>query len=128
MPYGDGTGPAGMGPMTGRAAGYCAGYAMPGYLNRFPGKAGFGRGGGRGWRNRYYATGIPGLGRGRMGGVAWGGGIAPYPYAPDHYAPEFTPEKEAEMLRNQARVMQEEITSINERIKELETLAEKKEK
>ena len=123
MPYGDGTGPAGMGPMTGRAAGYCAGYAMPGYLNRFPGKAGFGRGGGGGWRNRYYATGIPGLGRGRMGGVAWGGGIAPYPYV--SYHPELTTEKEAEMLRNQARVMQEEITSITERIKELEKLAEK---
>ena len=120
MPYGDGTGPGGMGPMTGRAAGYCAGYAMPGYLNRFPGRAGFGRGGGRGWRNRYYATGIPGLGRERMGGVAWGGGIAPYPNVP-----EFTPEKEAEMLRNQAQMMQEEITSINERIKELEKLAEK---
>jgi hypothetical protein len=25
MPLGDGTGPAGMGSMTGRAAGYCAG-------------------------------------------------------------------------------------------------------
>jgi len=30
MPGGDGTGPAGMGPMTGRAAGYCAGYPVPG--------------------------------------------------------------------------------------------------
>jgi hypothetical protein len=28
---GDGTGPAGMGPMTGRAAGYCAGYLVPGF-------------------------------------------------------------------------------------------------
>ncbi|MBN1125140.1 MAG: DUF5320 domain-containing protein, partial [Sedimentisphaerales bacterium] len=26
MPFGDGTGPAGFGPMTGRAAGFCAGY------------------------------------------------------------------------------------------------------
>lgn len=26
MPRGDGTGPAGLGPMTGRAAGYCADY------------------------------------------------------------------------------------------------------
>jgi len=26
MPRGDGTGPWGLGPMTGRAAGYCAGY------------------------------------------------------------------------------------------------------
>ncbi len=36
MPRGDGTGPAGMGPMTGRAAGYCAGYPAPGYMNPAP--------------------------------------------------------------------------------------------
>jgi hypothetical protein len=34
MPRGDGTGPGGMGPMTGRAAGYCAGYNVPGYMQR----------------------------------------------------------------------------------------------
>ena len=33
MPRGDRTGPMGMGPMTGRAAGYCAGYGVPGYAN-----------------------------------------------------------------------------------------------
>lgn len=33
MPFGDGTGPAGMGPMTGRAAGFGAGFPMPGYRN-----------------------------------------------------------------------------------------------
>ena len=33
MPWGNGTGPAGMGPMTGRAAGFCAGYPVPGYRN-----------------------------------------------------------------------------------------------
>ena len=33
MPGGDGTGPRGMGPMTGRAAGYCAGFPVPGYMN-----------------------------------------------------------------------------------------------
>ena len=33
MPRGDGTGPAGLGSMTGRAAGYCAGYSVPGYVN-----------------------------------------------------------------------------------------------
>jgi len=33
MPRGDGTGPAGLGPMTGRAAGFCAGYPVPGYMN-----------------------------------------------------------------------------------------------
>jgi hypothetical protein len=31
MPFGNGTGPAGMGPMTGRGLGYCAGYSVPGY-------------------------------------------------------------------------------------------------
>ena len=44
MPGGNGTGPAGMGPMTGRAAGYCAGYPVPGFMNPMPGGAirGFG--------------------------------------------------------------------------------------
>ena len=41
MPFGDGTGPAGMGPMTGRAAGFCAGYPVPGYMNPVMGRAGF---------------------------------------------------------------------------------------
>jgi hypothetical protein len=36
MPNGNGTGPAGAGPMTGRGAGKCAGNRMPGWKN--PGK------------------------------------------------------------------------------------------
>ncbi len=57
MPRGDGTGPAVMGPMTGRAAGYCAGYNQPGSMNpaiprprnlRVAGR-GIGRGRGRGF-------------------------------------------------------------------------------
>lgn len=65
MPRGDRTGPTGAGPRTGRGAGYCAGYDNPGSINR---NTGYGRGfirggrysrcGGRGWRNRYYATGV----------------------------------------------------------------------
>ena len=39
MPQGDGTGPRGQGPMTGRGMGYCAGFAVPGCMN-----TGFGRG------------------------------------------------------------------------------------
>ncbi len=45
MPRGDGTGPAGQGPMTGRGMGYCAGYNAPGFMNcrfGFAGR-GFGR-------------------------------------------------------------------------------------
>lgn len=33
MPRGDRTGPNGMGPMTGRGAGYCSGYDRPGFAN-----------------------------------------------------------------------------------------------
>ena len=122
MPYGDGSGPAGMGPMTGRATGFCAGYSVPGYVNRFQDSPRYGRGGGgKGHRNRYYATGLPGWSRARMNYPAWGGFTAPPPNVP-----EMSPEREADMLKNQAQMMQEEINSINERIKELETMKENK--
>jgi len=48
MPRGDGTGPAGQGPMTGRGLGYCAGYPVPGFTN--PGFSVFGYGLGMAWR------------------------------------------------------------------------------
>jgi len=38
LPRGDGTGPGGRGPMTARAAGYCAGYSVPGYMNPYGGR------------------------------------------------------------------------------------------
>jgi hypothetical protein len=44
MPFGDGTGPRGMGPMTGRGAGYCPGFARPGIASRMPGMRWLGRG------------------------------------------------------------------------------------
>ena len=58
MPRGDRTGPEGAGPMTGRGAGYCAGYSVPGYMNPVEGYGrgwgrGRGRGFGRGWRRGY---------------------------------------------------------------------------
>jgi len=46
MPGGDGTGPRGFGPGTGRKAGYCYGYSMPGYANFIPAY--------RGWRGFGY--------------------------------------------------------------------------
>ena len=61
MPRGDRSGPGGAGPMTGRGLGYCAGYPAPGYAAGGYG-GGYG-GGGRGFRHRYYATGVPGWGR-----------------------------------------------------------------
>lgn len=53
--------------MTGRGAGWCAGYDRPGFSNPMPGRGlGLGtgyRGGGRGRRNMFYATGMPGWAR-----------------------------------------------------------------
>lgn len=60
MPRGDGTGPAGMGPMTGRGAGFCAGFRVPGFLDSPPGR-GFGPGRRREYKQMLWAAGlIPG--------------------------------------------------------------------
>ncbi|MBU4331608.1 DUF5320 domain-containing protein [Patescibacteria group bacterium] len=73
MPRGDGTGPRGMGPMTGRGLGFCAGYLATGFEFMNPGMgAGLGRGGGRGRRNMFYATGLPCWVRAAQGMPAWG--------------------------------------------------------
>jgi len=128
MPYGNGTGPAGMGPMTGRAAGYCAGYSVPGYANPVSGGGFYGRGrgrggggGGRGIRNMFSAAGIPGWGRTNAGFPAYRGNAVPMPYA--YSQPQMTPEEEIDALKNQAKYMQNDIKAVNDRIKELESSA-----
>lgn len=107
MPGGDGTGPVGMGPMTGRAAGYCAGYPTPGYMSPCGGRGfwGRGRGGGRGRRNWFRATGLP-FGA-RFGGYA---------------TPQQQPNRELEMqtLQSRADTLQSELDSIKKRISEWE--------
>lgn len=50
MPWGNRTGPMGYGPMTGRAAGYCAGYQVPGYVSPVAG---------RGFWGGAYSAGVP---------------------------------------------------------------------
>jgi hypothetical protein len=136
MPRGDGTGPAGMGPMTGRAAGYCAGYSVPGFANPAGGRFGgagrgyFGYGGrGRGYRNWYNATGLPGWYRYNSGMPAWGGAVAPtsYPYAGPSVNPAVTPDQEKEMLKEQAEILKQQIEDIQARMNELEK-EQKKEK
>ncbi len=126
MPGGDRTGPFGMGPMTGRAAGFCAGYNVPGYANpAYPGGfgtwgrgsgGGFGRGG-RGWRNRFYATGLTGWQRAAAGWPAWG--AAPYPY-PAAGVP-MTGETELEALKNQATYFEDALKGIRRQIEELQS-------
>jgi hypothetical protein len=110
MPRGDRTGPMGAGPMTGRAAGYCAGYDRPGYTNQIPGRgAGMGWGHGRGWRHWYHATGVPGWAR--FGGApAWG-------YGP--FAEPLSREQEVESLKEQAEGLKAQLDAISQRLSEL---------
>jgi hypothetical protein len=127
MPRGDGTGPAGMGPMTGRAAGFCAGYSVPGFMNPAGARGywGRGRGGGRGWRHWYYATGLPGWARAPMGYPAWGGPVSAYMPAAGPLGPTMTAEQELDALKKQAEFIQDELGQINKRIEQLETESKK---
>ena len=126
MPRGDGTGPAGMGPMTGRAAGYCAGYSVPGYMNPIPGYGTYGRAGGRGRGHRhwYHATGMPGWARASYGYPAWGG-YAPPP-APYPYTQAQAPVREMDALKQEAEFLREQLDAIQERMESLKK-SEKKE-
>ena len=120
MPGGDGTGPAGMGPMTGRGAGFCAGYAVPGYANPVGGRGygmGFGRGRGMG-RGRGFGRGF-GLGRAGYGAPAWAGVVDPYP-ANASFGLTVTAEQELEGLKQQAEFLQNSLGQVSERINQLE--------
>ncbi len=132
MPGGDRTGPAGMGPMTGRGAGYCAGYEVPGYMNPYGGRYfGAGRGAfgarGRGYRNWYYATGLPGWSRYNMGMPAWGMAEgAPY-YGGPYYPTDLNPEEETKILKDQADMLKKQLENIQARVEELKKESEQKE-
>jgi len=116
MPKGDRTGPAGMGPMTGRAAGYCTGAGAPGFASA----PGWGAGG-------------RGLGYGRAFGYGprrgWGRGWASYAYPVGVYAPPpaeglyAAPWEDVDTqiaaLQDQARWMKESLSQIEEQIKTL---------
>lgn len=115
MPRGDGTGPMSMGPGTGRAAGYCAGYPVPGFMNPTLGRGlgmAWGRGGGWGlgmaWRR--------GWGRGPGGG--WG--FAPSPLPTPYAAPEPTAEQQLTSLREQAAWIERQLSAVNERLQALQ--------
>ena len=108
----------GFGPRTGRAAGYCAGFPYPGYMNPLPGR-GWGRGFGLGYRRGF----------GRGGGRGWGWRALGYPqYEPPYYPydmppyapPTATAEDELEALKAQAVYFDNALGDIRKRIAELE--------
>jgi hypothetical protein len=125
MPRGDRTGPAGLGPMSGRALGPCAGYDVRGYMEPLLGRGfrgcGRGRGGGNGgggfgWRNRFYATGLPGWQRPEALYPSRG---RPWP----NVAPAASPiarEQELEALKGQAEYLEQTLEDIRKRVEELQ--------
>ena len=113
MPGGDRTGPMGMGPRTGRGAGFCAGLGVPGFMNRWFGGGWFGRGrgGGRGWRNMFYATGLTGWQRAAA--------MAPQD-APVAAPPPMSREQEIELLKQQAEAAAATLEEVRRRINDLQ--------
>jgi len=95
-----------MGPRTGRAAGFCAGFQQPGYMNPVPGRGG----GGHGRRNWFYATGLPGRARGACGYTT-----PAMPGVPS----------ESQALKGQAELLQSQLDLVNQRINELEAKTNK---
>jgi hypothetical protein len=111
MPRGDRRGPEGFGQMTGRGAGYCAGFNTPGFANpgNFCRYHSFGFGGRRGRRNMYYATGLP----------FWARNIRPYETAAENV------EAEIDFLSQESELLKEQLKSIEDRLEQLKK-AEKK--
>ncbi len=108
MPRGDRRGPEGMGPMTGRARGYCAGYSEPGFVDN----GGYGRGSGLG----------RGRGRGFFGRARGFFGRGPVYNQPVYGAPE----NEAEYLKAEAEDIKSRLEAISSRLKDLEKNTEEK--
>lgn len=104
MPRGDRTGPDGMGPRTGRGMGYCSGYDSPGYT-----KCGVG-GGGRGM----------GYGRGFGRGLGFGRGFGWRAHTPYENAPQYTGVDDLQLLKEESKRLNEDLKSINARIREIE--------
>jgi hypothetical protein len=96
----------GMGSMTGRGMGYCAGYDTPGYAN-----PGFGMGRGRGFRRMYHLTGLPGWAR---------CGVNPYGYVPYTGMGPVSGEEEKVVLQNQVDYLEKQLSQLRKRMEDLE--------
>ena len=106
MPRGDRTGPYGAGPMSGRAAGYCAGYSVPGYMYPRRGYRGYGRGWGRGY------------------GRGWGRGYYAYPPTYPQVVQPPTPEQEVTDLENYHKDLVAEKTDLEKEINDIKARIE----
>lgn len=106
MPGGNGTGPMGLGQMTGRGAGYCAGLAAPGYLNTAGFVCGFGCGAGRGRRRRRILNSV-----GAQGWIRNG--------FPEYAGLSTAAFDEETFLTNQMEYLEEQLSQIKDRLSRL---------
>ncbi|MGB9824962.1 MAG: DUF5320 domain-containing protein [Candidatus Hydrothermia bacterium] len=99
MPFGDGTGPFGMGPGTGRRMGFCHRYNSSGCTKPWPR-----------------------LGSGKMCGFSFGSAFGSrrsfHPFCRDY--PDISPSSEKEILMEQAKFLENQLKAIKERIEKLE--------
>jgi hypothetical protein len=103
MPYGNGTGPSGMGSRTGRGFGFCSGFPYPGY------SVGPGFGGGRG----------RGFGRGFGWRAGFRPGFGPFDYSfPEPY--DYSPDQEKDFLKHQISAMEKTIENLKTRLDEVD--------
>lgn len=102
MPRGDGTGPAGAGPMTGRGAGFCAGSEMPGFARRWGAGPGF--------------NGV----RGRGGRTFQGAGRPGFSYWCRTYDTAADDADEKALLKRRAGILEEQLEQVNRRLSLLE--------
>lgn len=98
MPGGNKTGPLGMGPMTGRGLGSCAGNPAAGY------GVPYGGGRGRGCRRMYRMTGQPGWGR----------------FAADPQDAGFPAQDQKAVLRSQEILLQNQLEQVKKRLDEID--------
>ncbi|MBZ0265402.1 DUF5320 domain-containing protein [bacterium] len=121
MPGGDRTGPSGTGPLTGRAAGYCAGYDDPGFANPGP-RRGFGRRFGRGLQRRLGWEG--GRGRNRRGlrfhRQPFYSEFCDETYLQPLQGHQPTREEELEYLSEEAKHLKQHLRAVEKRIKDME--------
>lgn len=106
MPRGDGTGPIGMGPMTGRRMGYCVDRTMPASEIRGYGR---GMGRGRGFRGRYRTTDMAGCMR-----------LGAYPYDAAPFAGRMSTTDKKEFLQQQADLFEKQLNQIREQLNTIE--------
>ncbi|MEA1910490.1 MAG: DUF5320 domain-containing protein [Spirochaetota bacterium] len=118
MPRGDRRGPNGMGPMTGRGAGFCSGSNAPGYMNTgavggYGQGLGAGRGFGGGFHGGAYGNAY-GRGMGRAQGL--GGGIG---FQTPYVAPVYSKETEKGYIENEVSFLKDQLKALEGRLSDM---------